>query len=101
MAKKQLKLSNSQIKRLNRLARIRSGERETSRIKKQLLATLRSVELLNQLDTTKVLPLNQVTGLKNVGRKDKVSPSLSVEEALSNASDQHNCFFKIRPIFKD
>ncbi len=53
------------------------------------------MDKLNQLDTTDIDPTSHVLPIKNVFRKDEVRPSLSLEEALSNAPDRKNGFFRV------
>ena len=49
----------------------------------------------NDLDTSKVEPLLHVIDLTNVMRDDTVTPSLPREEALRNAPDRTEKFFKV------
>lgn len=66
----------------------------------QLSSILDYIEKLKEIDTKNIGETNQVTGLRNVTREDKTSPSFSQEEALSNAKDKHNGLFKIKAIFE-
>lgn len=94
-----IKLTKSEVEHVARLARLGLSDEELKKFRRQLSAILEYVEQLNELDTRDVEPISQVTGLKNVFREDVTRPSLTQEEALSNAPDQHNGFFKVRPIF--
>lgn len=99
MTRKLFKLTELKVKHLQKMARIRLASKETLRLRKQLLATLKLVNLLSQLDTTEVSPLTQVTGVENSFREDKTALSLTARKALSGASNQYNDFFRIKPIF--
>lgn len=67
-----MKLSQEQIEHMARLARIELLEEEKEKFQKQLSAVLEYMEILNEIDTEKVEPTSQVTGLKNVFREDIV-----------------------------
>lgn len=94
-----VKLTKSDVGHVASLARLGLTQAELKKFQKQLLSILEYVGQLSELDTKTVEPISQVTGLKNVFREDTTRPSLTQEEALSNAPDQHNGFFKVRPIF--
>jgi aspartyl-tRNA(Asn)/glutamyl-tRNA(Gln) amidotransferase subunit C len=52
-------------------------------------------EQLNELDTTNVEPLSHPVEGSNVFREDVVKPSIDREEALKNAPDRSELFFKV------
>lgn len=93
------KLAKSDVKHIARLARLGLTEAEVKRFQRQLSAIISYVGQLNEVNTQKVEPISQVTGLENVTREDIAQPSITQEEALSNAPAQHNGFFKVKPIF--
>ena len=86
---------------------------ENKKFEKQLGEILTYVEKLNEVDTKNVEPTSQVTGLENVTREDETTPSLSQDEALSNAKparnashsdaggSQHNGLFKVKAILTE
>ncbi len=94
------KLTKSEVKHIGRLAQLKISQSEVKRFASQLSETLDYVEILKELDTKKVEPTSQVTGMENVTREDEPKPSLTQKEVLSGASDKHNNFFKIKAIFK-
>ena len=71
---------------------------EVKKFEKQLDETIDYVEELNEVNTENVEPTSQVTGLENVLSLDSAKPSLSQEEALSNAKSRYNGFFKVDAI---
>ena len=80
------------------LARLSLSEKEKAMYTAQLNEILAYMEQLNRLDTTNVEPLLHVIdgiGSTNVMRDDVVTPSLSREEALRNAPDRTEKFFKV------
>lgn len=78
---------------------LKHGEKE--KFGKQLSEVLSYIEKLKEVDTKNVETTSQVTGLENVTREDEISPSLSQEEALSNAKSKHNGLFKVKAILED
>ncbi|MDP2585310.1 MAG: Asp-tRNA(Asn)/Glu-tRNA(Gln) amidotransferase subunit GatC [Candidatus Levybacteria bacterium] len=83
------------------LANLSLKPEEKNKFEKQLFEILTYVEKLKEVDTKGVETTSQVTGLENVTRNDEATPSLSQEEALSNAKSKHNGFFKVKAILTD
>lgn len=77
------------------LARLSLSDREKELYTQQLNGILAYMEQLNRLDTSKVEPLEHVTDLADVMRDDAVTPSLPREEALRNAPDRTEKFFRV------
>lgn len=95
------KLTKSEVRHVARLAGLTLNEKEVTKFQKQLSAILDYVAQLDKVDISKVEPTSQVTGLENVFRDDKTTPSLSQEEVLSGTKKKHNNFFKIKGIFDE
>lgn len=89
------------INHLEKLANLELNENERKQIEKQLEETLSFIEILNQINTDKILTTNQVTNLENITRIDEIKSSLSQEEALKNAKETHNGFFKTEAILEE
>jgi len=87
------------VKHVALLANLKLSQKEIKKFQKQLSEILDYVNILNKLDTKGIEPTSQVTGLENVFREDKPTPSLSQKEALSGAKEKHNNFFKVKAIF--
>lgn len=68
-----------------KLANLPLSDSEKEVFEKQLKETLDFVEILQEVDTENVKPTFQVTGLENIVREDKTSPSLSQQEAIMNS----------------
>lgn len=100
MTKRSSKLSMEQVKHVARLANLNLTSKELKKFQKQLSSILEYVNQLNKVDTKGVEPTSQVTGLENVIREDKITPSLTQKEVLSNAPETHKGFFKVRAVFK-
>jgi aspartyl-tRNA(Asn)/glutamyl-tRNA(Gln) amidotransferase subunit C len=77
------------------LARLSLDEGEKKMFTHQLNGILAYMEQLNRLDTSKVEPLEHVIDLTDVTREDAVTPSLPRDEALKNAPDRSEKFFRV------
>lgn len=82
-----------------KLANLHLSQEETGKFEKQLSAVLDYIKKLDEVDVSDVEPTSQVTGLENISREDETRPSLSQEEALSNAPAKHNGLFIVKGIF--
>lgn len=89
------------IDHVAKLANLPLSDEEKKKFEKQLDQILDYISQLNEVDTQKVEPTSQVTGLENVTREDKAAPSLSQEEVHSNAKSTHNGFFKVPAILEE
>ena len=84
-----------------KLANLTLSDKELKKFDSQLQETVDYVEELEEVNTKGVEPTSQVTGLENVLREDVATPSLTQDEALSNAKATHNGFFKVDAILED
>lgn len=82
-------ITDDQFKHIAKLSRL-SIKPEESYIKDQLAQAAEYADVLKELNTDNVLPTFQVNHKKNVFRDDIVIPSLSQEEALSQAPKSTN-----------
>ncbi len=89
------------VSHIAKLANLSLSTKEKAKLEEQLEETIEYVEELNNVRTEKTEPTSQVTGLENITRKDVVKPSLSQQEALSNAKSTHNGFFMVDAIFNE
>ena len=77
------------------LARLSFNEAEQEKMTRELNMILHYVEKLNQVDTEGVEPLSSIHDQSNVLREDVERPSISNAEALKNAPDRQDRFFKV------
>lgn len=97
--KKKIILTEKEVKHVANLACLHPTPTELKKFQKQLSDTISYVEKLKKLNTESVPPTSQVTGLENIFREDKVKPSMSQEEVLSDAKEVYKGFFKVKAIF--
>ncbi len=89
------------IKSVAKLANLTLNSNEEDKFSKQLEETTEYIRSLDEVDTNDLDPTSQVTGLENITREDEVKPSLTQDQALSNAKSTHNGFFKVKGILNN
>ena len=92
-------LSSKEVRHVAELARIGLSDEEVKKFEKQLSAILDFVGKLQEIDTSKIEPLSQTTGLRNVFREDRILPSLPQKDVLMNAPAVHKSYFKTKAVF--
>ncbi len=95
---RKFKLSSEKVRHVAQLAGLSLNSKEIKKFQKQLSEILDYVEILKKIDTKKIEPTSQVTGLENVSREDKATTCLSQKKSLANAPVKQNGFFKIKSI---
>ena len=76
------KLTKQEVEYIANLARLNLTEEEKKQYGEQLSSILDYVEKMNEVDTKDIEPTSQITGLKNVMRKDTISESGINEELI-------------------
>ncbi len=92
-------ISDDQFKHIAKLSRLEIKPDEEF-IKDQLGEAAQYVDILKELDTDNLAPTFQVNHKKNVLREDVVTPSFSQPEALSQAKNTQNGYFKTSATIK-
>ncbi len=93
-------LSRVDVAKVAVLARLKLTESELDALTLQMGQVLQYVEVLNEVDTTNVEPMAHAVELSNVFRDDEERPSLSREEALSNAPRTNGKCFVVPQILE-
>jgi len=75
-------LTDAEVNHIAKLARIELSEEMRNRMKRDLTKVLGYIDLLNEVDTSGVEPLYQVTGLQNQTRPDEHRGDFVVDEIL-------------------
>jgi len=83
------------ILKLENLARLELSEEERTRLQGDLGEILNMVEKLKELDTDNVEPLIHISEELNVLRKDEVKNQVSRADALKNAPEKTDKYFKV------
>ncbi len=89
------------VVKVGKLANLPLTPGEEEKYSEQLSAILEYVDQLNQVDTLGVEPTFNVTGLNNVMSEDETVPSLSQDEALSNAPKKKDSMFETKGVFDE
>jgi aspartyl-tRNA(Asn)/glutamyl-tRNA(Gln) amidotransferase subunit C len=92
---------NIDVEHVAKLANLPLKPDEKVKFEKQLSEILSYIEKLKEVKTENIEPTSQVTGLENVLREDKTSPSLNQEEAISGTTSSQNGFFKVKAVLED
>ena len=93
-----MKITQKDIEHVALLSRLEIPQDKMEEVTSQLDAILQYADVLKDVDTEGVEPTAHVLPLKNVFREDEVKQSLSSEEALANAPDAQDGYFKVPKI---
>jgi aspartyl-tRNA(Asn)/glutamyl-tRNA(Gln) amidotransferase subunit C len=94
-------ISRQDVEHVARLARLALSEAELERMREQLSGILAYIDTLRALDTAGVEPTSHAVPLVNVMRDDAARPCLAQDEALANAPDRSETFFRVPRIIED
>lgn len=100
MVVKIMKITRKDVENVALLSRLELGESDIVKFTGQLNAILDYVRLLDKVNTEGVQPTAHVLPLKNVMRADEVKPSLPREDALANAPEQEDGYFKVPKVME-
>jgi aspartyl-tRNA(Asn)/glutamyl-tRNA(Gln) amidotransferase subunit C len=79
-------LTEDEVRHVAKLARLKLTDEEVKKFAPQLSSILDYVDILNELDTERIPPTAQITGLSNVKREDAVLQSEASKEELLGCS---------------
>jgi aspartyl-tRNA(Asn)/glutamyl-tRNA(Gln) amidotransferase subunit C len=94
-------ITREDVEHVARLSRLALGEAEVERMREQLDGILSYIDTLRALDTTGVEPTAHAVPQLNVMREDQLGACLSQDEALANAPDRTDAFFRVPRIIED
>ena len=95
-----MKITLSEVEHVAKLARLEFSPEEKEIFTRQLDAILTYVDKLNELDTAGVEPTSHVLPINNVFRDDVPRPSLAPDDALMNAPDRAEDFYRVPKIIE-
>ncbi len=90
-----MSVTRKDVEYIASLAKLKFEENELESFTHQLNDILAYIEKLNELDTENVLPLSHPVENNNVFRDDELKPSISTEDALKNAPNKTEDFFRV------
>lgn len=95
-----MKITREQVQHVARLARLELTEEETELFTGQLDGILAYVDKLNELNTDGIVPTAHAVPMENAFREDVVTPSIGIENALANAPDRSESFFRVPQVIE-
>jgi len=95
-----MKLSREEVLHIALLARLGLTDAEVDKFREQLSNILENFEILQQVDTSNVLPTAQSIPLQNVVRDDEITPSLPANEILANAPRRDGEYFRVKAVLE-
>jgi aspartyl-tRNA(Asn)/glutamyl-tRNA(Gln) amidotransferase subunit C len=93
-----MKITRAEVEHIATLARLELTEAEIEQLQRDLSEILEFVDQLNELDTTQVLPTAHVVPQEDVLRDDVTRSSMPTEEALSNAPEVEEGYFRVHAV---
>jgi len=95
-----MKITRQHVEDVALLSRLELGEEEMAVYTEQLNDILEYAAVLDQLATEGIQPTAHVLPIHNVMRRDETKPSLPREQALANAPEQEDGYFKVPKIME-
>ena len=96
-----MQLTHTEVRHVAELAKLHLSEAEVAQFTEQLSAILDYAQQLQAVDTSSVPPTPHILPLTTVLREDIAEPGLSNAEALANAPDHADGFFRVRAVFEE
>ena len=90
-----MQLSREEVEHVALLGRLKLSEAEIGRFTGQLNAILGYFAELNEADTSQIEGTTHVVPMVNVTREDCERPSLAPDDALANAPERLDNFYKV------
>lgn len=94
-------ISEEEVRHVADLAKLALSDQELQRLGHELNRILEYFQQLQQLATEQVASTSHAIAMENVYRSDEVTGSLDVEEAVSNAPDRADEFFRVPRIIEE
>ncbi len=95
-----MSVSEKDVKYIANLARLQLTDEEAVSFAEDMSKILDYMEMLNELDTSEVEPLEHVIELDSRFRKDEAKPPLSHTDALKNAPDADSDYFRVPKVIE-
>ncbi len=80
-----MKLTNEEVKHIAKLARLELTDEEIGKFGVQLSGILSNAKMLDEVDTSNVEPIAQITGLQSVIFEDKEEPCDLADKLLEQS----------------
>jgi len=90
-----MRITLKDVEYVAELAKLELSQKEKFKFQKELDNIIEYIDQLNELNTENVPITSHVIPLENVFREDRALPSLSQDQALANAPQKKDGFFKV------
>jgi aspartyl-tRNA(Asn)/glutamyl-tRNA(Gln) amidotransferase subunit C len=94
-------VTKKDVEKIAELAQLKFSEEELESFTPQMNEILNYMDKLNELDTENVEPLSHPVEQTNVFREDELKPSITTEDALKNAPEKDEHYFKVPKVIGD
>lgn len=96
-------IGEKEVERIGGLARLELSRGEKNKLAKELDSIFEYIKKLNEVDTANIEPTAQVTGLKDVFRKDEASKpdADEVKRLVGALPSRKDGYLKVKAIFED
>ena len=95
-----MKINQQDVEHVARLARLSLNPDDLKTMTGQMDAILGYVDKLNELDTTGIEPMAHAVPMSNAFREDEITDPIGVEQALQNAPQRNDNYFKVPKIIE-
>jgi aspartyl-tRNA(Asn)/glutamyl-tRNA(Gln) amidotransferase subunit C len=95
-----MRITHKEVEHVASLARLKLDHEEISTFTGQMDAILSYVDKLSQLNTDGIVPTSHAVPMENSFRADEIRPSGGTENALANAPERVEGFFKVPKVIE-
>ena len=95
-----MRITRNEVEHVATLARLKLDSAEISTFTGQMDAILSYVDKLSELNTDGIIPTSHAVPMENAFRPDEVRPSIGTEQALANAPERADGFFKVPKVIE-
>lgn len=95
-----MSVSEKEVRYVANLARLQLSEEDVKNLAGDMNKILGYMDLLNELDTSNIKPLEHVIEMNSRLRKDVAKPTISHDDALKNAPDADSDYFRVPKVIE-
>lgn len=95
-----MRITRKEVKHVATLARLKLDHEEISLFTGQMDAILSYVDKLSELNTDNIIPTSHAVPMENSFRPDEIRPSIETENALANAPERVEGFFRVPQVIE-
>jgi len=95
-----MKITREEVEKVALLARLDLTEVEKDIFTGQMDGIRAYVDQLNELDTSGVIPTAHAVPMENAFRDDEARPSIGVDNALANAPERAEGFYRVPKVIE-